>query len=45
MEFEILFTQHHTLNSIPYGSNKFDNHDGLGWPNELEGLEEPNDPV
>jgi len=34
VEFEILLTQPHTLDSIPNGPDKFDNHDRLGWPRD-----------
>ena len=34
MEFEILLTQPHTLDSIPNGLGKPNNHDRLGWPDD-----------
>jgi len=34
VEFEILLTQPHTLDSIPNGPSKLDNHDRLGWPGQ-----------
>jgi len=43
VEFEILLTQPHTLDSIPNGPSKPDNHDRLGWPYDPDGSDRPND--
>jgi len=34
MEFKILLTQPHTLDSTPNGPDNPDNHDRLGWPDD-----------
>ena len=43
MEFEILLTQPHTLDSTPNGLGKLDNHDRLGWPEDPDGLDRHDD--
>ena len=43
MEFEILFTQPHTLDSIPNRSGKPDNHDRLGLPYNPDGSDRLDD--
>jgi len=37
VEFEILLTQPHTLDSTPNGPDKPDNHDRLSGPDDLNG--------
>jgi len=53
VKFEILLTQPHTLDSTRNGSDKPDNHDRQGWPDNPDGLDRlddtngssrPNDP-
>jgi len=43
VEFEILLTKPHTLDSIPDGPGKPDSHDRLGWPYNLDGLDRSDD--
>jgi len=42
VEFEILFTQPHNMDSNPNGPDKPDNHDRLGWSDTLNGSDRPN---
>jgi len=41
VKFEILLTQPHTLDSTPNGPNKLDNHDRLGWLDDPDILDQP----
>jgi len=41
VEFENFFTQPYTLDLIPNGLGKLDNHDRLGWLDTLDGSDRP----